>query len=452
MLLQSTTILVEMHPNGNRNGNGSLLMTKSSSNAKHDQYDPDWFVDRDEEVAQIEKLVTTLRSTDNPGERTISFSGARGQGKSWLSLHLHRTVLPKLKVKSLYFAFDKNSQPDDNDDSWYFRSWLDAQKGLGRPEDVEPYPFAQDILLSACQRIGARTTIGATLAERASELVQVIRSASEQRRENRQLFVFILDSVSELPEPLSISLEHSMLASVAGFSNVLIIMTGRLPFPLWSSPRLRIDAISVTLRPLTKGDVRDLLQRRAPNELGRLDELWTQSQGNPGAIRQMLIKPDSAGKADLNSILDNMLDLFEAEADRKKAREAIEALCLLDSGFREEEMKILLAAYRSVSEESITDEEIDSIRNLLFERQLLNWDREKAGLVIDRGIGPIAAQYLLVERKALWLKLHQSAEAMYRDYADRYERHRETYQILADFHRAAIASKNSPSVVEPQMS
>jgi len=63
------------------------MMAESPSSS----YDPVKFVNREEEIQQIFSLLKQAQ----PRVRAVVIDGDRGVGKTWLSLHFHRTVLKK---------------------------------------------------------------------------------------------------------------------------------------------------------------------------------------------------------------------------------------------------------------------------------------------------------------------------------------------------------------------
>ncbi|HRJ40290.1 MAG: hypothetical protein KJZ86_00615 [Caldilineaceae bacterium] len=422
-----------------RNGNGGVLMANPSVLHNPDHYDPDWFVNRKDEIRIVKELVGRLRSGGDAPERTISFDGARGQGKSWLAQHLHRTIFPKLNVKSLYFAFDSSLEEDPENQGWYLHTWQTKPERTDLNQGMTS-AFAADILLDSCIKLEARHTIDANLAERAAELVAPIRREAERESTGRQLYAFILDSVSELSSSFTDILERALLASVASFPNVLIVMTGRPPFPVWAAPRLRIDVIHWVLKPFCEQDVLSMLSRRNSDNQISLEQVMKKSHGIPGVVRDISLQSGGATKVSLSATLNWMLDVFANPQDRQRAREGIEALCLLKHGFREEEIQKMLSAY---SEKEITEEDVEALEDLLTKQQLLKWDRESAGLQVDRAIRLVAAQYLYDEQPKLWTRLHEEAAGMYEEYAAQFRDHRDYYQRIAEHHRQALNNEHS---------
>jgi DNA replication protein DnaC len=70
-------------------------------------YRPDLFVNRENEIKAVTNALQNIARGDSEQMRTIVFRGERGLGKSWLALHLHRSVLkdealPNYRIVSLF--------------------------------------------------------------------------------------------------------------------------------------------------------------------------------------------------------------------------------------------------------------------------------------------------------------------------------------------------------------
>jgi Cdc6-like AAA superfamily ATPase len=82
-------------------------------------YRPDLFVNRENEIKAVTNALQNIARGDSEQMRTIVFRGERGLGKSWLALHLHRSVLkdealPNYRIVSAssrdIFGCSKNRQ------------------------------------------------------------------------------------------------------------------------------------------------------------------------------------------------------------------------------------------------------------------------------------------------------------------------------------------------------
>lgn len=393
------------------------------------EYRSGQFLDRESEVGSVKKLIHKLSAVGDVRVRTIAFEGERGKGKSWLSLHLHRTVLPQLTVKSLLFAFDKRSKPSDRADEWYF-----SQFG-GRTtteDDSVAESFAHDILRFACRQFDATDLETASLEERAIWLTRAI-----QQKRVASTFAVVLDSVSELSKSLSDRLEHSFLASIVESPNVIIIMTGRPPLPHWRSPRLRVNVRKKVLEPFS-GELIQLLPSVRRLESAAQQIIIAQSEGNPGTAQRLSTVEPGQIADELDRVFEGMLSLFGDESQRKNARNTIEALSVFLTGFREEDMKELLAVYQGAAIDTLADSAVRDARDLLFNARLLSWSHDQGGYALDKAIGSTAARYLRIARPGLWRQLHEQAHRMYTGYAARSERYRDHFQEIADRHQDVL--------------
>ena len=58
-------------------------------------YASELFVNRTAEIGSVDILVQQMQGGEENIPRTVVFQGERGSGKTWLSLHLKRSVLSK---------------------------------------------------------------------------------------------------------------------------------------------------------------------------------------------------------------------------------------------------------------------------------------------------------------------------------------------------------------------
>ena len=84
-------------------------------------YAPELFVDRDEEIALTQHIIDQIRAGSADRPRTVVFRGERGSGKTWLALHLQRTILPAIRdVKPLLINFyPPPTRHAPRDDEWF---------------------------------------------------------------------------------------------------------------------------------------------------------------------------------------------------------------------------------------------------------------------------------------------------------------------------------------------
>src|SRR5258706_1055547 len=131
-------------------------------------YDPALFVGREQEVALVAGIARQLsRGTENQA-RAIIFHGERGVGKTWLSLHLHRTILPEISgVTSLLInLFPSREGEFSREDKWFAKKLPFVEK---HHENV-----TQEIVECVAARMQAQPSPEASLSVIARWLVQTL--------------------------------------------------------------------------------------------------------------------------------------------------------------------------------------------------------------------------------------------------------------------------------------
>ena len=405
-------------------------------------YDPTLFVNRETELSSVDAALGKLVSGDTIERRTIQVEGLRGGGKSWLAFHLQRKKFAqRMDVKTLLFAFDLYNNQSKQVDEWHYSAYT-AEKGA----NLNSEEFAESILRFACQQLAATDVNNASLEERITWLVRRIRRSGPD-----SAFVFILDSVSELNPSLLEILEQSFLASVAELSNVLIILTGRPPQPLWTSVNLRVKVEYIPLQPLSKPMLTEALKSRATGEgseieiEGIAEKAYDASKGNPGAFMRLAAAAPDTTPNELDQILDELLNVHSIQERRDKARRAVEALCILTTGFRQEEITVMLTAYAAATGETVVDD-IRTARDTLQDERILSWDFGKQGFALDGTIRRMAEDYLRAGRPEIWTKLHETAAQMYEEFAVNSPKWKAEYLKIAQRHRHALGILPDDSV------
>lgn len=397
------------------------------------RYDSALFVNREAEIHSVHATIDKLVSGETVEQRTIQFEGLRGGGKSWLAFHLQRTELAqRTDVKILLFAFDVHNDEIKQKDEWHYNICM-LKGGVGSDPDA----FATSILRFACRGLAATDVDNASLEERSTWLVRRIRESKLG-----VAFVFIFDSISELDPSLIKKLEHSFLASVAELPNVLVILTGRPPQPLWTSIYLRVKVNSIFLEPLSQPMLTEALKRRYPNMGSYIESIaenaFEESKGNPGAFMRLAVTPHDEMAGELGQILDGMLSMYSRGKKRIQARRIVEALSVLMHGFRQEEIITMLDAYAQATGEVLEENESRTARNILQDGQILSWNFEKQGFVLDDSIRRMAEKYLRIDEPEIWKVLHERAAQMYEAYAAKPSKWKDVYLAIAQEHRKRI--------------
>lgn len=333
--------------------------------------------------------------------KAILFRGERGFGKSWLCYHLHRTILPQFSnLTSLYIAlFPLPSEYKLETDEKIISA------------DLKPEAACKDLIVWVCNHLKISYPNDPTLLEARRALVGGVET--KFTRDNT--LVFILDSVFEADWDLLETVEQNMLAPLAELPNVFFIMTGRgRPYP-WISPALRTGMKEETLKDfpieqLVKGNekIKDL------------------SGGSP-LVGYALFQSDDSFRT-LDEVADYLLDVIPPSLERRRVREAFEALCMLEE-FREVEMEIMLTAYYEAKKQPMPPNPIREVRDALLKTHLFRW--EGGGFRVDGSLRTVLKKYLEHYQPNLWQQLNCAAYKIYRFYAERYTQYQNEYEKLA---------------------
>jgi hypothetical protein len=344
--------------------------------------------------------------------KAILFRGERGFGKSWLCFHLHRTILPQFSnLTSLYIALSSLPKEYDTvEGEWVI------------PQEPKPEETCKDLMVWVCDQLKIPYPNDPTLLEARRALVGGV----ETKFTSANALVLILDSVFEADWDLLETVEQNFLAPLAELSNVFFIMTGRgRPYP-WISPALRVGMEEETLKDfpiekLTRGN-------RAIEEM---------SGGSP-LVSYALLQSDDPVRA-LDEVAGYLLEVIPPTLERRRVREAFEALCVLDE-FREGEMEVMIQAYCQARGEPVPQKSIRDLRDDLLKTYLFRW--EGGGFRVDASLRNVLQQYLKHHQPDLWKQLNCAAYKIYLSYAEKYQQYRQEYERLAKPFKEALSDAN----------
>jgi len=342
--------------------------------------------------------------------KAILFRGERGFGKSWLCFHLHRTILPQFSnLTSLYIAlFPLPKEYDKREREWVISS-------ESKPEDT-----CKKLMVWICDQLAILYPNDPTLLEARRALVGGV----EAQFTGGKVLVLILDSVFEADWDLLETVEQNILAPLAELPNVFFIMTGRgRPYP-WISPALRVEMKEETLKDFPI------------EQLAKGDETIKELSGGSPLVGYALLQSDDSVRA-LDEVAGYLLDVIPPSLERRRVREAFEALCVLNE-FREGEMEVMIQAYYQARGEPVPKKSIRDLRDDLLKTYLFRW--EGGGFRVDASLRNVLQQYLKHHQPDLWQKLNCAAYTIYLSYAEKYQQYRTQYEELANPFKEALAA------------
>jgi hypothetical protein len=397
------------------------------------------FVDREEEIRAILAAVSKTRSAAYDRPRTVAFSGERGVGKSWLCLHLKRSVLDVAQnpdVLPLLVRFvpsGPESLPPADDE-------LAGEKHIQLGEAN----LIRKVLIWVAGQVGATTTDDASLIELSTWLARGVENNLRDR-----ILVLILDSVFELDWDVLDTLEKHLLVPLAGTERTLIVMTGRgQPYP-WKSAALHPGVEGTPLGAFTEQDVKKQVASQVPGSERRVREIKQLGGGYPLNNYILATIPDPSQA--LADTVDMLLSVIPA-AQRHQMKQYLEALCVLD-GFRGNEIARMLIAYHGKPEDLASYQEQEkSIRNRLLETRLVHW--ETGRFVIDRSVSIPLENSLRMSNSEVWRRLQCAAYRFYQTSAALHPQFGDVFTARAESHADKLRAANldpeqCPWVSEP---
>jgi hypothetical protein len=394
-------------------------------------YDVGKFVNRQEEIHRTMQVVERLRQNDPQGARTLIFQGERGSGKSWLSFHLHRTILAEEPdvISLLVCLFPRpEGQESQTRELFIENRYLD------------PDAFTERITRWVGKEIGAVIPEKASLRELTGWLTrEVERQTSDPQTTQQRILVLILDSVFEADWKLLKQLEDYLLAPLAALPRVLIIMSGRGRLYSWESPYLRVDVDRYILDTFEEDQIREQLRLQMPDREADAAEIMKLANGYPGANVLLAYNKNQPHGYRLSSVVNELLKVVD-DNKRPMVREYLEALCVLE-GFRDEEIPIMLAAYHGepVGKQQASLAEVRTIRNMLLETHLVRWENRQ--YQIDRPICSLLRNVLLQDKHELWIRLQCQAYCLYKEWSEKFARGHEHFLARAEFHAQQLRGK-----------
>jgi len=404
-------------------------------------YEPSLFLGRDHEIrAVIGALDGLVAGVQGP--RIVIFRGSRGHGKTWLSLHLQRTVLPDwqqkhpaTKIMTVWVGLDEDPERAYGVASERELYFFPQTRSHSTPEDL-----TQKLLDHIAEQLDALRTPDAGYAQ-TQWIIDALKSRGFGSDNSKsQYLVLLLDSVFETDWVYLREIERTLLAPLSELPNVLLVLTGRGPDYPWNTARFR-DIPPTILGPFSISDsyLRDQLETQVFNQLEisnsekqrviRAVEQYSRGYPlNNWLIAQSLLDPET-----WETHLQQLLDAYPRLTQHDKA--AIKGLSILspETRFREEEVAILGSVVAGV--------ELSGrfIRQQLYASNVIRWDQ--GGWVVEESLAAFynAVLYLNESEYQLCVQLHQTAIGMYRSW-QREEDSQELFDAELHYHRQRLGN------------
>jgi hypothetical protein len=426
-------------------------------------YDEKLFVNREREIRQICELIDKFKELVNSRQKVIAVHGQRGAGKTWFSLHLHRTVFKRPeyqeRLESCLVALSPAPVPDRGPQNDEFLVVLSP----GNKQSDEATVL--ELLKQLIKRYSPQDNVSTyDLYECSSWLVRYL---SSNNNNDTHLFVLIVDSYMESPAPLQKLFETYLLAPLAPLDRCLLILTGRgglrpsmnlsllprsdatIALASFVSDGVGSDAVADLIRTALQVEKQDAdkmaktvtkLGGSYPLAIRQLadfvkkfaSELHTLPPASPLHTLPPVSPPTPEFCQEFSTIVDNLLSLSGPDAERKRTRTYFEALCILD-GFREVELKELLSAQ---SQSPLSNAEARAVMSTLLQTALIEF-RDNRYHIHD-SIQPILEKYLYICKPETWDTLQGTAAAMYEKWAGGYPQHRLEFERRRQRHIDAL--------------
>ncbi len=359
-------------------------------------YHHDSFVNREAELALIvdkaKRMRDNLPCPPNPPEqqRVVKFNAERGMGKSWLL----QEAAWRLQGEDRIVA-----------------SYLDLGKYVGQ--------LPEHSIRNIVEALGHISSTP-SLKDATDRLVLDLDSHPET------LVVVLVDHIDEADKDFLDMLDSRCLSLLTTRPNALLVLVERGRGHNWITLALR--HASARLQRFAPDHTHEQLQRQVPGAAGFVTEIQQRSNGIP--LANLLF-----GQEIVAGPTNPAPDVIEALLGRAAPyRRRFEALCVLRA-FDELRMQVMFTEYLNALGDLAWDIEACVVaRKELVSTDLVHWNGDKRGYVIDAALRPILENALRAKEEAQWRRLHLRAYRLYTEWAERYSRSREEWVAEAAYH------------------
>lgn len=423
----------------------------------------DLFVNRAEEIDQVEELIQEVRR-EGTG-RAMHLLGERGSGKTWLMRYLHLVELQESPSEESVLSFYLDFSTDAEANSGY---------GINLPElplneDASEYRFDsyednEDALLDLMKKIADKLDILYFFDSMLPDLSQRLRAGIERKCSvEGKVVVLLLDDIYSRSESLLDLIEQHLLKPLLQLP-VVILLSGRgSPFD-WISTELRLYAETISLKSFNKATMGEQIQKyleylgkkgNGTRGVDNLDEIYRVSAGYPYASLYLAdrLREGNTISDVLDKLVDCLFGFIGDEDQRREVIENVEALAILNPwevtedpktrwGFRINAVRVFLNYYRQCKygdEEKIDGSDAMDIFQELTTLRIVRWE-QNIGYYIDEALRfPVVARMKAKEPK-LWRCLHWEASKYFKD----------RYPEIANKHQAELSKLKDRSVVSTE--
>lgn len=380
-------------------GNGGEVMTENKEtslpgNGNVMEYQQNYFVDRKDEIDLVRNILTGHQKA---GSRVILVEGERGMGKTWLALHLHRTVLPEFeRVKSLLVLMVPPSWAKPSEREYCVPSL----------ENADLKQTLQELLRWMAEGLGVQLPPEPALEEISDRILRHVEGDEFTR------YWLLLDSVYECRLEFVALLEDVFLMRFMALPNAYLWASGRgSPYP-WKIPETSRAVVS-SLAPFNEDSLRDQLNKfmRVAEEDLESRVKWVAELGKGIPLLTQILVQFQTKEEVLEKAVALLLEVIPAPR-KEDLRRVLERLSVLD-GFREEEMAYLLEK----DGQKVPLDEVRRIRDELLRVSLVRWEKSK--YVLDQPLQEILQEYMKACQPEEWERLNQRMIDYYEDLRDK---------------------------------